>query len=89
MAGKRSFADPDTEFTLERSDTPITADGFKMGEPTGEVTCDECGRTAGAPEYIPHLPTCSQSDVRSEWYYKTHLDQYRLTEEPEDGDGSD
>ncbi|MBX0325776.1 hypothetical protein EGH21_22420 [Halomicroarcula sp. F13] len=69
---KRSFADPDTLFTLIRSDTPVDVDGFKLGEPTGEVECDECGQSAAAPEYINHLPDCSQADVRSEWYYDIH-----------------
>ena len=72
MSQTRSFADPDTEFELVRSDTPVDVDGFKIGEPTGEVLCVECGRSAGAPEYIAHLPTCGQADVTSEWYAKTH-----------------
>jgi len=68
----RSFADPDTEFELVKSDTPLDVDGFKLGEPTGEVRCGECGQAAGAPEYIPHLPTCGQGDVTSRWYDQTH-----------------
>ncbi|GGO03745.1 hypothetical protein [Haloarcula pellucida] len=69
---KRSFADPDTLFELVRSDTPVDVDGFKMGEPTGEVRCRECKKVAAAPEYIPHLPGCSQNDVTSNWYEQTH-----------------
>jgi hypothetical protein len=68
----RSFAEPSTEFELVRSDTPVDVDGYKMGEPTGEVRCAECGRISAAPEYIPHLPTCSQGDVTSRWYDQTH-----------------
>jgi len=68
----RSFAAPDTEFTLVRSDTPVDVDGYKLGEPTGEVQCAECQRTAAAPEYISHLPDCPQSDVTSRWYADTH-----------------
>lgn len=68
----RSFADPDTEFELVRSDTPVDVDGLKLGEPTGEVRCSECGQVAGAPEYIPHLPGCAQRDVTSRWYDKMH-----------------
>jgi hypothetical protein len=68
----RSFSDPDTEFILEKSDTPVDVDGFKLGEPTGEVSCAECGQSAGAPEYIPHLPECPQADVRSRYYAELH-----------------
>lgn len=39
----RSFADPDTEFAIERSGTPVDVDGFKLGEPTGDVCCLRCG----------------------------------------------
>jgi len=72
MSLTRSFADPDTEFRLVRSDTPVDVDGFKLGEPTGEVRCAECGQVSAAPEYIPHLPTCSQGDVTSQWYDSVH-----------------
>jgi len=68
----RSFADPDTEFVLVKSETPVSVDGFKLGEPTGEVQCAACGKVAGAPEYIPHEPDCPQRDVASEWYAETH-----------------
>jgi len=60
----RSFSDPDTHFTL--------LEGGGKDQPTGEVECDECGRVAGAPEYIPHKRHCSQRDVTSEWYDGTH-----------------
>jgi len=74
MAGEaiRSFADPDTEFELVRSDTPVDADGYKLGEPTGEVKCLVCKQSAAAPEYINHLPGCQQSDVTSRWYALNH-----------------
>lgn len=74
MSGRnvRSFADPDTHFTLIKSDTSVEKDGVRKGEPTGEVECDECGRVAAAPEYIPHTKGCSQSDVGSDWYYQVH-----------------
>jgi hypothetical protein len=68
----RSFTDPDTEFVLEKSDTPASVDGVNLGEPTGEVICAECGQSAGAPEYINHKPNCSQSDVYSEYYLELH-----------------
>jgi hypothetical protein len=69
---RRSFSDPDTHFRLLRSNTPVNVDGFKLGEPTGEVVCEECGQSAAAPEYIPHLKHCSQSDVRSRFWERTH-----------------
>ncbi|GAB6863291.1 hypothetical protein ACFR97_10375 [Haloplanus litoreus] len=68
----RSFADPDTEFVLDVSETPRTVDGFKPGEPTGKVICPHCGEAASAPEYIPHPENCRQSGVTSEWYERTH-----------------
>jgi len=68
----RSFADPDTEFELVKSDTPVSVDGHALDEPTGEVRCVECGRISAAPEYIPHLPTCPQGDVTSRWYDQMH-----------------
>ncbi|QLH81004.1 hypothetical protein [Halosimplex pelagicum] len=68
----RSFSDPDTLFELVRSDTPVWDDGFKMGEPTGEVVCEGCGASAAAPEYINHDKDCSQRDVTSEWYDELH-----------------
>lgn len=68
----RSFADPDTHFTLITSDTPVDVDGHKLGEPTGEVKCDECGRVSGNVDTIPHAPTCAQSNVVSQWWAETH-----------------
>ena len=64
----RSFAEPDTEFKLERSDTPVDVDGFKLGEPTGRVSCVSCGETAHNVDEIPHDSDCPQRFVHSEWY---------------------
>jgi hypothetical protein len=64
----RSFTDPDTEFELERSDTPVDVDGFKLGEPTGRVSCASCGATAHNIDEIPHEPGCPQRFVHSHWY---------------------
>lgn len=73
----RSFSDPDTHFALLRSQTPVTVDGFKIGEPTGEVECEECGHSASAPEYIAHGRVdgeeCPQEDVLSEYYMELHF----------------
>lgn len=72
----RSFSDPDTHFALIRSKTSIDVDGFRRGEPTGEVECEECGHSASAPEYIAHGRVdgeqCPQSNVTSEYYEELH-----------------
>jgi len=68
----RSFAEPETEFRLIRSDCPVDVDGYKIDEPTGEVECEECGHRAAAPEYITHDKDCPQRDVTSEWYDRLH-----------------
>lgn len=62
------FADPRTRFRLLVSETPVTVDGFAMGEPTGEVECLECGATHANIDDIPHDDTCPQRFVHSEWY---------------------
>lgn len=64
----RSFTRSDTNFTLVRSETPIDVDGFKLGEMTGLVQCDECEQTGQNVDEIPHRDGCSQSDVHS-WYW--------------------
>lgn len=64
----RSFTDSDTEFELIRSDTPIDVDGFKIGEPTGEIKCLECGSQHDNIDEIPHDPDCSQRWVKSAWW---------------------
>jgi hypothetical protein len=72
----RSFSDADTHFELVKSDTPISVDGYKIGEPTGEVRCEACSASAAAPEYIPHNRVdgeeCPQADVVSEYYAELH-----------------
>ena len=64
----RSFADPDTHFQLERSETPVNVDGFKLGEPTGRLSCVECQAVAENVDEIPHKRDCSQRFVHSKWY---------------------
>jgi len=64
----RPFADPDTEFKLERSQTPVDVDGFKLGEPTGRVSCVHCNATAHNVDEIPHSNECPQRFVHSQWY---------------------
>ena len=69
----RSFADADTEFVLIKSETPVSVDGFKLGEPTGEVQCAACGKVAAAPAYIPHEP---ESRTRAPQTLKSLLDAH-------------
>jgi hypothetical protein len=64
----KSFADPDTHFEIVESGTPVSVDGFALGEPTGEVRCAECGAVHDNVDEIPHDPTCSQRWVRSRWW---------------------
>lgn len=64
----QSFSDPRTHFRLERSDTPVTVDGFTLGELTGVVECLECGESHTNIDEIPHAPDCDQRWVRSEWW---------------------
>lgn len=68
----KSFSDPDTEFALDRSDTPVSVDGFKIGEPTGLVVCEECDAEAHNVDEIPHAEDCSQRFTRSDWWVE-HL----------------
>ena len=70
----QSFADPDTEFGLERSGSAVSVDGHKLGSPTGQVVCLACWRVAGNVDEIDHAQDCPQSDVHSEWYQRTHSD---------------
>lgn len=71
----RSFTDPDTLFRIIRSDTPVWVDGFKIGEPTGEIECRECGAAHENIDDIPHEEDCSQRFVHSEWYADTMLNE--------------
>ena len=64
----RSFSDSDTHFRIVRSDTPVDVDGLKLGEPTGEVQCLECGEIAMTPEDVPHPTGCDQRFVVSRWW---------------------
>lgn len=60
--------DPETEWRLVRSDTPVDVDGFKLGEPTGEVQCEECGQSAMNIDEIPHDRDCDQRWSRTEYW---------------------
>lgn len=71
-ARHKSFTDTDTHYRLIKSDTPPSVDGFRIGEPTGEVECEECGAVAENVDEIPHAKDCGQRFARSDWWVK-HL----------------
>jgi len=60
--------DPETEWRLVRSDTPVDVAGFKFGEPTGEVICEEGGESAMNIDEIPHDADCPQRWSRTEFW---------------------
>jgi len=66
-----SFADPETHFRILTSDTPVSVDGYALGEPTGEVLCLCCWESHLNIDEIPHEPDCPQRFVHSEWYAET------------------
>ena len=63
-----SFSDPSTQFEIVTSDTPPTVDGFSIGEPTGEIKCEECGAQHENIDEIPHDENCPQRWVRSHFW---------------------
>ena len=76
----RSFAEPDTEFTILRAEYKLGRGQFPdcyEGEPTGIVVCDECGRRADSVDEIPHRTTpgdeCGQRFVHFRWYLDTAM----------------
>lgn len=66
--------DPQTEYEIARSDSPINVDGYKLGEPK-RLVCEECGAdvllteepSAGVDD-MEHERDCSQRWVKSDWY---------------------
>ena len=53
------FSDPETHYRIVRSTTPVSADGFKIGEPV-ELECDCCGARAAHIDGVNavHRPWC-------------------------------
>lgn len=71
--------DPDTEYVLERSDTPVSEDGYKIGEPK-RLVCGGCGASVLLTEEpspgvddLSHERDCPNRWARSEWW-RRHLD---------------
>jgi hypothetical protein len=64
----------ETEYRLEKSDTPVDVDGYKIGEPK-ELVCADCGATVQLTEEpsagiddLEHSPTCSNRFAKSDWW---------------------
>lgn len=71
MGGFRSALDPETHFEIVRSETPITEDGYKIGEPK-LLECEECGASVLLTEdpspgidELGHEPDCPQRYART------------------------
>ncbi|MCD2204390.1 hypothetical protein [Halobacterium sp. KA-6] len=66
--------DPSTEFEIQRSETPISEDGYKLGEPK-YLECAHCSArvllteepSPGVDE-LPHDPDCPQRWARTPWW---------------------
>lgn len=72
--------DPSTEYRIVASGSPVTVDGYALGEPK-RLTCGECGasveltaeRTPGV-DYLRHDPDCGQFESRSAWFREQFSD---------------
>lgn len=70
---RASFADPETEFEIVTSDSPVSVDGYALGEPTGEVKCDACEAILeGCIDEIEHDADCPQRNVHSRRWFEIH-----------------
>lgn len=70
---KKNALDRDTEYRVVRSETSIDIDGFRVGEPTGEIECCACGRSAMNIDEIPHTQECPQRWARTEYWRQRFL----------------
>lgn len=78
----RSFADPETHFAIQPSESPVTVDGYAQGEPK-YLECDECGarvqidgpdETQTPIDNLPHDADCPQRDVVSQYFEEQYVD---------------
>jgi hypothetical protein len=69
----------ETHYRIERSQVPVSADGYKLGEPK-RLVCGECGTsvtldpdpaTPGIDD-LSHAADCAQRWAKSEWW-REHL----------------
>lgn len=73
-SGRMTPWDPDTHYTVVRSETPVSEDGYKIQEPK-YLECDGCGArvlitedpSAGIDE-LSHDRDCPQRWARSDWW---------------------
>jgi len=73
-AGRQTPWSKETEYRIERSETPVDVDGYKLGEPK-RLVCGGCGAAVlltetpspGVDELL-HAPACPQRFARSEWF---------------------
>lgn len=70
----QSFSDPETHFRIERSQTPVTVDGYKINEPKWLV-CSSCEAAVILTEEpspgideLQHEPSCPQRFVKSQFW---------------------
>jgi hypothetical protein len=74
-ASKPTPWEADTEFQIERSETPVSEDGYKTGEPKF-LSCEFCSartlitKDPSDPgvDDLSHDSDCPQRFVRSEWF---------------------
>lgn len=67
--------DPDTEFIIRPSDSPVSVDGYAMGEPK-QLSCAYCSATVQITEDptdpgvddLNHDSDCPQRFCRSDWW---------------------
>ncbi|WP_247002152.1 hypothetical protein [Halosolutus gelatinilyticus] len=59
---------PSTEYRIVRSETPVWDDGLKIGEPTGEIECCSCRRSAPNIDETPHCKDCPQHWVKTDYW---------------------
>jgi len=78
----RSFADPETHFSIVPSGSPPSVDGLAISEPK-YLACAECDARVRIDEpdghqtaidEIPHSHGCSQRDVKSRWWEDHYVD---------------
>ncbi|MFC7202836.1 hypothetical protein ACFQJC_04865 [Haloferax namakaokahaiae] len=75
----KSFSAPDTHFRIIASETSVSNDGYRKGEPM-KLECDCCGASVmltpepspGIDE-LPHKPWCDQRFVESRWWQRNFL----------------
>lgn len=72
----QSFTDEETRFAIVESDSPVSVDGYALGEPK-TLRCVECGAevlltpepSRGIDE-LGHEGSCPQRWVRSRWWQR-------------------